>query len=110
MPATRVRFADPSRCPDCTSVLPPSPDRCQTCGLRLQGPLALRLLATLRTADALLAELRASAPARPAPEPAPQPVGPARLATPTAAPARTGLQGASIPKVLLGLGAPCLLV
>lgn len=110
MPASRVRFADPTRCPDCASVLPPSPERCQTCGLPLQGPLALRLLETLRAADSILAQLHASAAPLPAPQPTPQQVGPAPIPMPTPSPARTGLPAASIPKILLGLGATCLLV
>jgi hypothetical protein len=108
MPATRVRFADPTRCPDCAASLPERPDRCQVCRLPLQGPVAVRLLETLRSADMLLAELRASAAPAPA---AVQPVtDAASYPLPKARPARTGLQTASVPKILLGLGATCLLV
>jgi hypothetical protein len=106
MPATRVRFADPTRCPDCSSQLPDQPDRCPVCKLPLQGPAALNLLQTLRTADALLAELRASVEPSPVPALTPYPMPQARPASP----ARSGLQTASIPKILLGLGATCLLV
>lgn len=89
--------------------------RCPTCGLPLQGPLAAELLSTLRQADDLLVRLRASAPA-PATSPVPGPrtlldpdLPPMPVARP-ANPARHGLQGASVPKILLGLGATCLLV
>ena len=120
MPAIRVRFADPTRCPDCRAYLPEQPQRCHVCLLSLQGPVAVRLLETLRTADTLLAELRASAapapvaaasPASasglPVPGPVPYPIHPP---LPQARQAGTGLQTASIPKILLGLGATCLLV
>ena len=116
MTAPRPRFADPAVCPDCRSALPVAPFRCPTCGLPLQGFLATELLRTLAEADDLLVRLRASTPAEPARQPAapapesatPYPAFPA--ATPPARPARRGLQGASIPKILLGLGATCLLV
>jgi hypothetical protein len=113
MDATRPRYADTSVCPDCRSTLPTAPFRCPTCGLPLQGFLASQLLSTLREADDLLARLRASAVAPAAPSTAtPGPrldpdLPPMPVARP---PARHGLQGASVPKILLGLGAVCLLV
>ncbi len=118
------RFADPSRCPDCGLSLPPDPLTCPTCSLPLQGPLASELLVTLGRADQLLVQLRASAPALvgaavggPA-APVTGPAGPAPSRTsdlpayPSAPrpPVRTGLTAASVPKILLGLGALALLV
>ena len=108
MTATRPRYADPSLCPDCRSSLPVAPFRCPTCALPLQGFLATELLRTLTEADDLLGRLRASAVAPTAP---PAPAMPApQLPVAAARPVRTGVQGASIPKILLGLGATCLLV
>lgn len=115
MTATRPRFADPAVCPDCHCALPVAPFRCPRCGLPLQGFLATELLRTLAEADDLLARLRASTPAEPV-QPAPPLVGPetpypaSPAAASQAAPVRRGLQGASVPKILLGLGATCLLV
>src|SRR6478672_9877387 len=103
------RFADPSVCPDCGTPLPADPLACPHCALPLQGPLAVSLFRTLSLADRLLAELRASADV-------PAPVAPARVTSPAAAdpgasaPRRTGVRGASVASILLGLGALCLLV
>lgn len=133
-----LRFADPAHCPDCRSSLPRSPQACPTCALPLTGPLASRLFATLQDADRLLAQLRAStapipeavrvpaaaaaAPGRPsapvapgAPIPTGAPVPPGATGRPPwppppAPPRARGITGASIPKILLGIGALCLLV
>jgi len=106
MTATRPRYADTALCPDCRTPLPPSPFRCPACALPLQGFLATQLLSTLREADDLLDRLRASAVA-PAVVPLTD-LPPMPVSVPL--PARRGLQGASVPKILLGLGATCLLV
>ena len=82
---------------------PRSPS-CPRCALPLRGQLAVSLLATLTRADGLLAELRASAPVV-----APPPVAPTAPTAPTD-PVRTGMRGSSVPRILLGLGALCLLV
>lgn len=102
------RYADPGSCPDCRTVLPAAPPQCPTCALPLRGPTAAALLATLTRADELLAALRASAPA-PAAVPVPAAGVPVPPAAPAPAPA-SGLRGSSVPRVLLGLGAACLLV
>ncbi len=114
MDAARPRYADTTVCPDCRSALPTAPLRCPTCDLPLQGPLATQLLSTLRAADDLLVQLRASTPTavtRAAPGPASY-LDPDLPPMPAAHPAaaRRGLAGASVPKILLGLGAACLLV
>lgn len=99
-----TRYADPLACPDCHAVLPVNPTRCPSCDLPLTHPLASELLRTLTYADHLLSQLRATAAPLPAyPVPAPRPV-------PAPAPRRTGVRTASVPKILLGLGATCLLV
>lgn len=102
-------FADPHRCPDCSAPLTASltaTGGCPACGLPLQHPLGRELLATLGRADDLLARLRALAPAPAvASVPAPYPV-----ATRSASAPRRGLRSASVPALLLGLGALCLLV
>ena len=113
-----ARYADPLRCPDCGSTIAFQASRCGSCGLPLHGPLAQQLFTTLTTADRLLAELRASAPV-PAPAavattPVPgAPVPATVLPAPAVAhDARRpgGLSAASVPKILLALGAGCVLV
>ncbi|MBB6628436.1 hypothetical protein H5V45_14000 [Nocardioides sp. KIGAM211] len=103
------RYADPSLCPDCHAVLPVGPATCPRCRLPLQGPLAARLLETLSTADRLLAELRLTAPAfAPVAEAWTPEAYPA--ASRAEAPRRRGLGAPSVPRILLSLGALCLLV
>lgn len=138
-----MRYADPSRCPDCRSSLPAGVPVCPTCDLLVRHPLAVELFRTLRRADALVGELRtasdlfhdrpapvAAAPAAAAasglggplvppaaaPEPKraapalPPPPLPPYPTAPAPAPERGGVAFASVPKILLGLGAFCLLV
>lgn len=91
---------------------------CPGCGLLLRGPLASQLLQTLQTADQLLARLQAVSK-QPLPE-APRPAPSYAVARPTVAtpplPAplprteRRGISTVSVPKLLLSLGALCLLV
>lgn len=108
------RYADPTVCPGCRSGLEYGATQCPTCELRLAGPLGQRLFNTLTHADALVAQMRATveAPPRvlvgvaaPAPEPAPVPFFQSTLP-----PRTSGMSAASVPKILLGLGATCLLV
>jgi hypothetical protein len=109
-------YADPTRCPDCHAVLPAAPATCARCALPLTGPTAVELFSTLQRADRLLGDLRRQAvpveePVRvgvgtgsplagAAPYPSYQPL---REETP-------GLRGSSVPRILLTLGALCLLV
>lgn len=98
-----TRYADPERCPDCRRPIALGAARCDACGLPLHGELASRLFQTLATADDLLTQLRASA----WPEPAlPVPAASSRVV----APPRSRLSAASVPQILLGLGALCVLV
>ena len=104
-----TRYADPRRCPDCRSAIAPGDAACGTCRLSLRGESAQRLFSTLALADDLLRELRASS------APVPVASGPTTSALPAApaspaAPRRSRLGAASVPKILLGLGAGCLLV
>ncbi|MEN8708072.1 MAG: zinc ribbon domain-containing protein [Nocardioides marinisabuli] len=93
-------YARPDLCPDCGAVLPQDPVSCPRCGLPLRDPLADELLATLRRADELLVRLRASAvPGAPAAGPGPAPAS-----------RRRRLSQATVPQLLLALGAACLLV
>lgn len=117
-----TRYADPQRCPDCLGPIGHDDLACPTCGLPLRGGTAAELFHVLSTADALLLRLRATAavdvatgpegaavPSRPAPgtwalpglRPGPPAGGRAW---------RHGLSAASVPRILLGLGAVCLLV
>lgn len=109
-----TRYADPQRCPDCRNGIAYGTNTCPSCGLSLSGPLAGKLFATLAQADQLLSLIRAT-PATvvptPAPAPAQAPVGPPSVPTTSVShQARRGLGAASVPKILLGLGALCLLV
>jgi hypothetical protein len=121
-------YADPSRCPDCHAPLPETPQSCPRCALPLTGPGALDLFTTLQRADLLLADLRqqASLALRSAPSTVGAASAPGSLldgAAPYPAPSRSGagttrrgerdvhrLTGASVPRILLTLGALCLLV
>ena len=97
-----TRYADPERCPDCRRPIALGAPRCEACGLPLHGELASRLFQTLATADDLLTQLRASA--------WPAPATPAPAAPPLAVPPRSRLSAATVPQILLGLGALCVLV
>lgn len=125
-----MRYADPTLCPDCRSALPAGAPVCPACDLLVRHPVAVDLFGTLRRADELVGVLRRASDAFhdvPAPVPAAArarsglggPVVPPSAPVPPsvayAAPApvpvpRTGVTSASVPKILLGLGACCLLV
>lgn len=109
--------------------MPFGSSRCPSCGLSLQGPLAARLFTTLSAADDLLGQLRAAShpsavPSRaslaaPAGAPVGAPSAGPSVAAASGAPSAAGplpqgrpdrVRGASVPKILLGLGALCLLV
>lgn len=114
-----VRYANPTRCPDCLAALPETPTACPQCHLPLLGQTAADLFATLQSADRLLLQLRAGdVPALPVPVPpydAPlsdAPFSDAGLSDARPAPARPrpGLSAPSVPRILLGLGVLCLLV
>lgn len=104
------RYADPLRCPDCAGPIAYGEEACRTCGLPLRGDTAQELYATLSRADQLLVSLRASAAKLPASaRPAAAPAVPTPALPPS--PVRTtGMSTASVPKILLSLGAGCLLV
>ncbi len=103
-------YFDPGRCPGCATPLTADASRCSACGLRLQGTQAARLGALLREADALVAELRG--PER-APGPVDGPVPGLSTTLPPLPPMQLPAPRApalSVPAVLLGLGALCVLV
>ena len=103
-----TRYADPGRCPDCTAPLTQGADTCPGCSLPLRGTLAQELWATLTRADQLLVALRAAVPSPVPVVAAPVPVVAAASAV---RPTRSrGLSGASVPQLLLALGALGLLV
>lgn len=128
-----TRYADPRRCPDCRGPIGHDDLACPTCGLPLRGTTAAELFNVLTTADALLSQLRTTAKVGAARVPVgagiPDAGAPAgqkaqgepgsdtwvpsglRLDLPeSGASRRHGLSAASVPKILLGLGAICLLV
>lgn len=121
-------LVDPHICPDCRAPLDAS-GTCTRCGLRLAGPLAAELWQHMLQADRLISELRVASPAPvpagarrgaaptttlPATPPAVTrpggPAGPTGPLGPVATPPRRSLPSASVPVVLLTLGALCLLV
>lgn len=104
-----TRYADPTKCPDCGATLPPSPSVCPSCELPLTGPLARTLFQTLQSADQVLLRLRESGSV-PQADPVAYPTTGAFPATPRVPRPRRRLSTASVPKILLGLGALCLLV
>jgi hypothetical protein len=109
------RLVDPTICPDCRGDLDPNAT-CTVCGLQVRGPLAAQLWGVMVSADRLVEQLRAgAAPAQVAPTmgakvpSAGLPHYPARATQ--RPPVRTRkLPSASVPVVLLSLGAVCLLV
>ncbi|WP_341230309.1 hypothetical protein, partial [Nocardioides salarius] len=102
-------YARPDLCPDCGAVLPPEPDACPRCGLPLRDPLADELLATLRHADELVVRLRARA-AAPTRAPVPGTVRRTRRGSGGRRLVPRRLGQATVPQLLLALGAACLLV
>ncbi|MEO5664080.1 MAG: hypothetical protein ABIR39_12420 [Nocardioides sp.] len=102
-------YADAQACPGCRAPLAPSTPSCGLCGLSLSGPDAGRMFALLKQVDQAVAGMyaaadRARVPAPPQPAPAYVPMQqPAQAA-------RSAMSSATVPKILLGLGAMCLLV
>ncbi|HYG93533.1 MAG TPA: hypothetical protein VD859_08065 [Nocardioides sp.] len=132
-----MRYADPALCPDCRSDLPRGATTCGTCGLVVRHDVAVELFRTLQHADALVSRLRSLSHAGTAaarepvaagsraggPSAAAVPPGawspaggitralpPAPVPAPLPRPERSGVRFASVPKILLGLGALCVLV
>src|SRR4051812_42910952 len=114
------RLVDNTVCPDCRGQLDFAAT-CTACGLRITGPLASELWRRMVAADQVVEQLRVlGSQEQQVPVPATSPdTSPARAAldqappfpapAPTRAPERR-LPAASVPVVLLSLGAVCLLV
>ena len=117
-----IRYADPEVCPCCRMQIPYAAPQCPHCGAVLTGPVAQGLFRTLTHADTLVAQLTAPAPVAAGVGAPPRPRRPFRPAARgwtrrTRASRRRprpsggdGLSAASVPRILLGLGATCLLV
>lgn len=124
-------YADPTACPRCRKELPTGGTGCAHCRARLDDTAAYDVFLALQQVDRLvtrLADQPVASPARevapaaaanPAPRVAPPvPVGVpvAVTAAPAAAqernrePSRSAMSGLTVPKILLGLGALCLVV
>ncbi len=101
-------YADDRLCVSCRATLSPGRPECPDCGIVLTGPLAGRLFGVLAQADALARQLR-TAPA-PVPAPPPVPVAPTTWSPAATPAARSGVRTSSVPAILLGTGALCLLV
>lgn len=105
-------YADSAHCPDCGAALVPGRAECPACLLPLHGPEASELYAVLTRADGLIASLREQRDgARSA---GPMPTG---VTEPSGVPAPQGPQTPArppvhltVPAVLLGLGALCVIV
>uniref|UniRef100_UPI00286E19ED hypothetical protein n=1 Tax=Nocardioides sp. TaxID=35761 RepID=UPI00286E19ED len=91
-------YADQQACPGCRSPLPSPALACTACGLALTGPEPQQVFRALQQVDALVAGMYAAAGPATVLDPA-QPKKP-----------RTAMSSASVPRILLGLGALCLLV
>lgn len=104
-----MRYADPEVCPACRHQIDRTAPACATCGVELLGPPAGAVFAALKKVDLLVAELpqHRDEPAA-APDVEPAAARPASVAPAAAIP--SVLSAASVPKILLGLGALCLLV
>jgi hypothetical protein len=94
------RLADPGRCPGCGTPLSTGSLVCAVCALDLGGPLGKELFTTLAHADSLIDRMRRQSAMSQVPGPLPVP-GPQPA---------TAVRGSSVPRILLGLGAVCLLV
>lgn len=118
-----MKYADPSLCPGCREVLPHDATRCPHCDLLVRHPLAQQVFGSLQRADELIAQLRTVHPAQSvrgsaATEAASRLGASVPASAASAAPTLRvgervpddGLSFASVPKILLGLGALCLLV
>jgi hypothetical protein len=104
------RYADPDVCPACRHKINRTEPACVTCGVDLVGEPAARVFEVLSRADRLVAELVVPDPAASASSDGGQGLGYRRSSpAPDGAP-RATLSAASVPKILLGLGALCLLV
>lgn len=127
-------YADPTRCPDCAAPLRPGASQCAQCGLVLAGQLGQQLFATLTEADRLLGLMRAArtpsavqsssavresvlvgggSTVPPAPIAGVAPPAPSASIPAPRAERHRALpvpRASSVPKILLGLGALCLLV
>jgi hypothetical protein len=111
-------YADPTRCPECRALLPHDPQACQVCSLPLTGETAMSLFTTLQEADRLLGVLRAQRRLVPTTVEGPVTARSPLLAGVERYPAHqrqespepTRVRGASVPQILLSLGALCLLV
>jgi hypothetical protein len=105
-----TRLADPRRCPSCRSSLPSGSLVCGTCHLDLHGERGVRLFALLTEADALIAQMRAGVTVAAGRGPDPSEARATAAPPPTTTGAGAGVGMATVPKVLLGLGALCVLV
>ncbi|MGH3355448.1 MAG: hypothetical protein ACRDOJ_06090, partial [Nocardioidaceae bacterium] len=103
------RYLSPGRCADCGEHTVRHL-RCPACGLLQAGPVADDLHAALYRADAILDVLRRESADRPMPASVAPPAVEPPVEPPVVSPRRRGMPAASVPMVLLGLGAVCVLV
>lgn len=101
------KLVDPYICPDCRAPLDASAT-CTGCGLHLTGPGAAELWQLMQQADRIVESLRGAPATAPGTGPAPRTLAPMPSTPPAAS--RRHLPAITVPVVLLGLGALCLLV
>lgn len=94
------RYADPTACPRCRADLGAGDGGCARCGALLDDARAYDVFLALQQVDRLVSQL------------VDRPVATAGPSAPPVAPAlpRPALSGVSVPRILLGLGALCLVV
>src|SRR5688500_12380093 len=97
-------YADAQACPGCRAPLAPSTPSCRLCGLALSGPDAGHVFALLRQVDQVVAGMYAAADRARVTVPQQQQQQQPAMAH------RPAMSSATVPKILLGLGAMCLLV
>lgn len=102
-------YADAQTCPGCRSSLAYPGLSCAVCGLALTGPAPQQIFRTLQQVDRLVAEMYAAAEPTPPAGTTEATDAPDQPAVPVGASAGV-LSSASVPRILLGLGALCLLI
>jgi len=103
-PSGMFIYADAQLCPGCRSPLGLPALSCAVCGLTLTGPEPRRVFEALRQVDVLVAGLYAAAGRTTVAEPT------GAVDRPTEPAMSPAMSSASVPRILLGLGALCLLV
>ncbi|GGO93133.1 hypothetical protein GCM10011584_31130 [Nocardioides phosphati] len=104
-------YADPTACPRCRTALQPGSTDCTRCRARLDDTAAYDVFVALQQVDRLVTRLVERPAVAPTEVAAATPAAvPLAEAPPAREAARSAMSGLTVPKVLLGLGALCLVV